>query len=85
MSARSNGSCMRLKIFCRRSVVKGSAHTPIVPCLALLGEDVLVVALPHGHEQAVVVGVEELVAGALRRRCCSPAVPLTLRRNADWS
>ena len=34
--------------------------------LALLGEDVLVVALPHAHEQPVVVRVEELVAGALR-------------------
>ena len=33
---------------------------------ALLGEDVLVVALPHADEQAVVVGVEEIVAGALR-------------------
>src|SRR5215510_361903 len=33
MSARSNGSCIRLKIFCSRSVVNGSAHTPIVPSL----------------------------------------------------
>src|SRR6476661_2096801 len=33
MSARSNGSCIRLKIFCRRSAVKGSAHRPIVPCM----------------------------------------------------
>ena len=29
--ARSNGSCIKLNIFCRRSVVNGSAHRPIVP------------------------------------------------------
>ena len=56
-------------------MVNGSAQRPIVPCHALLGEDVLVVALPQADEQAVVVGVEELVPRALRRRCyCRGAV-----------
>ena len=35
------------------------------PFLALLGEDILVVALAIGHEQTVVVGVKKVVARAL--------------------
>ena len=46
----------------RRERLGPDTHRPF---LALLREDILVVAFAHGDEQAVIVGVEEFVAGAL--------------------
>ena len=46
----------------RRERLGPDTHRPF---LALFRENVFVVALAHGDEQAVVVGVEELIAGAL--------------------
>jgi hypothetical protein len=65
MSARSYGSCIRLKIFCRRKRRERLGPDTHRPFLALLRENVFVVAFAHGDEQAIIVGVEELVTGAL--------------------
>ena len=46
----------------RRERLGPDTHRPF---LALLRKDILIVALAHGDEQAVVVGVEEFIAGAL--------------------
>ena len=56
----------------------------MVPGDPLLGVDILVVALPQSHQQAVIVGVEELVAGDFRA-VVIPGGALTLRRKAVWS
>ena len=84
MSARSNGSCIQVEDLLQAQLGEWLRPHPHRAFLALLREDVLVVALPHGDEQAVVVGVEELVARAFHAVVVA-AVPLTVRRNSDWS
>ena len=54
-----------MKIFCQAQRGEGLGPHAHRALLALLREHVLVVALPHANEQTVIVGVEELVAGAL--------------------
>ena len=50
--------------------------------LALFGENILIVTLPHGHEKAVVVGVKIIINGALVPLLLA-ALPLTVVRNFD--
>ena len=83
-SARSNGilhEVVDLLQAQRREGLGPHAHRALH---ALLGEDVLVVALAHADEQAVVVGVKELVAGALDAVVLAGRA-FTVVRNFDWS